>query len=502
MLEHLPIASLTASPTTLALSGRSSSSRRDRGAPQPAQPRLDFRDLDRRRARLCVDRLWRRRPRGRHRRADAPRLPDGDARPRARRRLEPRPPHRLGETRRARRQRSRMPFTATLFEFGVFSVMGLSPFKGSFSKFIVLYAAIEHGLWPVTSPARRDHRRRGLRPPRRPEGVHRASRDGRARARPGAAAIAWPLTALTVRPQPVAGAVPALRRAPRRLPGAEGVPQFNSPWARRSSSPMSAASSLSNRAGSGQATRRRRRPAGDRDRRRRRPRRQPRPGLATVRAAVLRRLLPDDRLFDRLHRPRRDRQSLLLLRLPDGRLADRRRYGARARQFLRLLGADDLDVVLPGHPRTDPQGAARRPRLLPDVRGGRLSDEFRHPADARRRSARSSSPRSPTRPASSAARRRGHRRLPLRRLRSEDGSRPACRAGCRSPTRSAVVDLRPAVGRADQGRRARHGQGALRRVRRRRARALRGRRPRRQHRADDARLPDADLRRDARPVRA
>ncbi len=43
----------------------------------------------------------------------------------------------------------RTPLTATLFGFGVFSVMGLSPFKGSFSKFIVLYAAIEHGLWPV-----------------------------------------------------------------------------------------------------------------------------------------------------------------------------------------------------------------------------------------------------------------------------------------------------------------------------------------------------------------
>src|SRR5208283_2574623 len=43
----------------------------------------------------------------------------------------------------------RMPAAATLFGFGVFSVMGLSPFKGSFSKFIVLYAAIERGLWPV-----------------------------------------------------------------------------------------------------------------------------------------------------------------------------------------------------------------------------------------------------------------------------------------------------------------------------------------------------------------
>ncbi len=41
----------------------------------------------------------------------------------------------------------RMPMAATLFGFGMFSVMGLSPFKGSFSKFLVLYAAIEQGQW-------------------------------------------------------------------------------------------------------------------------------------------------------------------------------------------------------------------------------------------------------------------------------------------------------------------------------------------------------------------
>jgi formate hydrogenlyase subunit 3/multisubunit Na+/H+ antiporter MnhD subunit len=39
----------------------------------------------------------------------------------------------------------RMPLAATLFGFGMFSVMGLSPFKGSFSKFLILYAAIEQG---------------------------------------------------------------------------------------------------------------------------------------------------------------------------------------------------------------------------------------------------------------------------------------------------------------------------------------------------------------------
>lgn len=41
----------------------------------------------------------------------------------------------------------RMPVVATLFGFGMFSVMGLSPFKGSFSKFLILYAGIEQGHW-------------------------------------------------------------------------------------------------------------------------------------------------------------------------------------------------------------------------------------------------------------------------------------------------------------------------------------------------------------------
>ncbi|TBW36631.1 oxidoreductase [Siculibacillus lacustris] len=43
----------------------------------------------------------------------------------------------------------RMPIAATLFGFGMFSVMGLSPFKGSFSKFLILYAAIEQGHWAM-----------------------------------------------------------------------------------------------------------------------------------------------------------------------------------------------------------------------------------------------------------------------------------------------------------------------------------------------------------------
>jgi formate hydrogenlyase subunit 3/multisubunit Na+/H+ antiporter MnhD subunit len=45
----------------------------------------------------------------------------------------------------------RMPVAATLFGFGLFSVMGLSPFKGSFSKFLVLYAAFESGHWGIAA---------------------------------------------------------------------------------------------------------------------------------------------------------------------------------------------------------------------------------------------------------------------------------------------------------------------------------------------------------------
>ncbi|QWA12908.1 hypothetical protein GTU79_09620 [Sodalis ligni] len=42
---------------------------------------------------------------------------------------------------------SRMPLASLLFGFGLFSVMGLSPFKGSFSKFLILYGAMEQGEW-------------------------------------------------------------------------------------------------------------------------------------------------------------------------------------------------------------------------------------------------------------------------------------------------------------------------------------------------------------------
>ncbi|HEX8989944.1 MAG TPA: proton-conducting transporter membrane subunit [Rhodocyclaceae bacterium] len=41
----------------------------------------------------------------------------------------------------------RMPIASTLFGFALFSVMGLSPFKGSYSKFLILYAALEGGHW-------------------------------------------------------------------------------------------------------------------------------------------------------------------------------------------------------------------------------------------------------------------------------------------------------------------------------------------------------------------
>lgn len=48
---------------------------------------------------------------------------------------------------------SRMPLASLLFGFGLFSVMGLSPFKGSFSKFLILYGAMEQGEWLLASVA-------------------------------------------------------------------------------------------------------------------------------------------------------------------------------------------------------------------------------------------------------------------------------------------------------------------------------------------------------------
>ena len=38
-----------------------------------------------------------------------------------------------------------MPITATIFGFGLFAIMGLSPFKASISKFLIIYSSIESG---------------------------------------------------------------------------------------------------------------------------------------------------------------------------------------------------------------------------------------------------------------------------------------------------------------------------------------------------------------------
>ncbi|MBZ4021528.1 oxidoreductase [Rhodobacter sp. TJ_12] len=48
-----------------------------------------------------------------------------------------------------RGSRARAPFAALMFGFGMFSAMGLSPFKGALSKFVILYSAIEAGDWPL-----------------------------------------------------------------------------------------------------------------------------------------------------------------------------------------------------------------------------------------------------------------------------------------------------------------------------------------------------------------
>ncbi len=45
----------------------------------------------------------------------------------------------------------RAPIIAGVFGFGMFSVMGLSPFKGAFSKFVILYAGIESGNWIIAA---------------------------------------------------------------------------------------------------------------------------------------------------------------------------------------------------------------------------------------------------------------------------------------------------------------------------------------------------------------
>ena len=128
----------------------------------------------------------------------------------------------------------RMPVATTLFGFGVFSVMGLSPFKGSFSKFIILYAAIEQGQWLVAFAGTLATivaavyyilvvQKICLEPAARPVELAPAPR--------APLAIAWPLTALTVLISlwPAPFLLFAARLA--GFAGAEGVPQFETPWA-------------------------------------------------------------------------------------------------------------------------------------------------------------------------------------------------------------------------------------------------------------------------------
>ena len=45
------------------------------------------------------------------------------------------------------------PYISTMFAFGIFSVMGLSPFKGSVSKFLIVYSSIENGDYVYAAAA-------------------------------------------------------------------------------------------------------------------------------------------------------------------------------------------------------------------------------------------------------------------------------------------------------------------------------------------------------------
>ena len=129
---------------------------------------------------------------------------------------------------------ARMPLAATLFGFGVFSVMGLSPFKGSFSKFIILYAAIERGYWLIAIAGTLATivaavyymlavQRVCLQRPEREIAL--------APQPPLVLPLAFVLTALTVLislwPAPFVDFAAKLAG----FAGAEGVPQFETPWA-------------------------------------------------------------------------------------------------------------------------------------------------------------------------------------------------------------------------------------------------------------------------------
>jgi len=127
----------------------------------------------------------------------------------------------------------RLPVPALLFGFGMFSVMGLSPFKGSFSKFMVLYAAIEHGQWLLAAVGTLASviaavyvtiaiQRVCLEPPRHPVTLRPAPL--------AAAPLAWILAALTVVmslwPAPVLHWAEAVAGVTDPL----AVPEFEAPW--------------------------------------------------------------------------------------------------------------------------------------------------------------------------------------------------------------------------------------------------------------------------------
>lgn len=128
---------------------------------------------------------------------------------------------------------ARMPVAATLFGFGLFSVMGLSPFKGSFSKFLVLYQAIEQGEWMLAAAGTlasivaalyylRVIQRVCLAPPEEA----RTLAPSPAAAAPLAALLTLLTIVMSIWPEPF------LHRAAALAGGVDvaQVPQFESPW--------------------------------------------------------------------------------------------------------------------------------------------------------------------------------------------------------------------------------------------------------------------------------
>ncbi|MTJ80210.1 MAG: oxidoreductase [Telmatospirillum sp.] len=125
------------------------------------------------------------------------------------------------------------PMASLLFGFAMFSVMGLSPFKGSFSKFLVLYGAVEQGAWGlaafgtvasvvslyvyVTLIGRICFERRPAPGASSPVGPLAGT---------GLALLTGATVLLSLDPQP------ALRFALSRAgsPGGAGLPDYESPW--------------------------------------------------------------------------------------------------------------------------------------------------------------------------------------------------------------------------------------------------------------------------------